>query len=226
LKTDGTVVCWGDNTGGLLTTPSGTYRQVSVGELLACAVKTDATVVCWGTNSSPGVPSGSFRQVSVGLSSCGVRTDGTLACWGNIADAQADPAPTGTFRFVSVGYASQPAANTWDVAASGVHADDSAVAWRFERTTGGSSSTIVGLTSPAGMFKHISTYEQSCGVKTDGTVACWGDNGKGEATPPAGTFRQVSAGFQYTCGITTAGTVQCWGDNTDGKATPPPGTFW
>ena len=34
----------------------------------------------------------------------------------------------------------------------------------------------------------------ACGVKTDGTVACWGDNSVGQATPPAGTFTAVSAG--------------------------------
>src|SRR5437764_8804113 len=30
--------------------------------------------------------------------------------------------------------------------------------------------------------------------RSDGTVGCWGSNGSGQATPPAGTFTQVSAG--------------------------------
>jgi len=31
----------------------------------------------------------------------------------------------------------------------------------------------------------------SCALRTDGTVACWGSNGSGQATPPASTFTQV-----------------------------------
>ena len=65
----------------------------------------------------------------------------------------------------------------------------------------------------------------TCGVRTDGTLACWGLNGDGQATPPAGTFSQVSAGLSHTCGVRTDGTLACWGDNTWGQATPPAGTF-
>ena len=68
-------------------------------------------------------------------------------------------------------------------------------------------------------------FEHTCGVKTDSTLACWGDNSQGQASPPTGTFTQVSAGLQHTCGIRTDGTVACWGDNSQGQATPPGGTF-
>ncbi|HXE99954.1 MAG TPA: RCC1 domain-containing protein, partial [Solirubrobacterales bacterium] len=30
--------------------------------------------------------------------------------------------------------------------------------------------------------------QHTCGIKTDGTVACWGLDTDGQATPPAGTF--------------------------------------
>ena len=65
----------------------------------------------------------------------------------------------------------------------------------------------------------------TCGVKTDGTVACWGDNTYGQATPPAGTFTAVSAGRFHTCGVKTDATVACWGRNGNGQSTPPAGTF-
>ena len=62
-------------------------------------------------------------------------------------------------------------------------------------------------------------------MRTDGTLACWGWNGDGQATPPAGTFTQVSAGTGHTCGLRTDGTLACWGRNDSGQATPPTGTF-
>ena len=70
-------------------------------------------------------------------------------------------------------------------------------------------------TPPAGAFSQVSTrYGHSCGVKTDGTIACWGEPdflNFGQATPPAGAFSQVSAGNRHTCGVKTDGTVACWG---------------
>jgi hypothetical protein len=62
-------------------------------------------------------------------------------------------------------------------------------------------------------------------VKTNGTLACWGDNSYGQSTPPAGTFTQVAAGASHTCGVKTDGTLACWGYNGSGQSTPPAGTF-
>ncbi len=48
---------------------------------------------------------------------------------------------------------------------------------------------------PAGpSSRWMRATEHTCAVRTDGTVACWGCELHGQATPPAGTFRQVSAG--------------------------------
>ena len=65
----------------------------------------------------------------------------------------------------------------------------------------------------------------ACGVRGNHTVTCWGKNGAGQASPPAGDFVTVSAGYTHTCGLHTDGTVACWGDNTYGQASPPPDRF-
>ncbi|MDF2696387.1 MAG: putative family exoprotein [Labilithrix sp.] len=65
----------------------------------------------------------------------------------------------------------------------------------------------------------------TCGVRPNGTVACWGSSGYGQTTAPAGTFTSVSAGTNHTCGVKTDGTVACWGSNGYGEATAPAGTF-
>jgi len=64
----------------------------------------------------------------------------------------------------------------------------------------------------------------TCGLRRDGTVACWGYNVDGQSTPlthSAGDFAQLSAGGYHTCGLKTDGTVACWGSNDDGQAPPP-----
>ncbi len=99
--------------------------------------------------------------------------------------------------------------------------------WGTEPGSGGAETSgvlrsddpsVVGATVSAGAF-------HSCGVRTDGTVACWGYNADGRASPPAATFTQVSAGYGHTCGVRTDGSLACWGNNWIGQATPPAGTF-
>ena len=63
-------------------------------------------------------------------------------------------------------------------------------------------------------------------MKEDGAVACWGLDEYGQATPPAGTFFSVSAGWFHTCGVKGDGSIVCWGDDEYGQATPPAGTFF
>ena len=65
----------------------------------------------------------------------------------------------------------------------------------------------------------------SCQVESDGSVACWGADDYGQATPPPGTFLSVSAGDLHTCGVRTDGSVACWGLDLRGQASPPDGTF-
>jgi hypothetical protein len=62
-------------------------------------------------------------------------------------------------------------------------------------------------------------------VKSDSTLACWGNNDYGQSTPPAGTFVQISAGEYHTCGVKSDGVLACWGRTNYGQSTPPAGNF-
>jgi alpha-tubulin suppressor-like RCC1 family protein len=75
-----------------------------------------------------------------------------------------------------------------------------------------------------------------CGVRTDGTAVCWGNNmyganGDGHSvnnttvqfdslTAVAGSlsFVEVDRGYSTTCGTTKTGQSYCWGDNEYGQA--------
>lgn len=56
-----------------------------------------------------------------------------------------------------------------------------------------------------------------------GRVVCWGSNGRGQSSPPKGTFIQISAGRFHTCGVKMDETVECWGGR--GAGTTPKGLF-
>ena len=58
----------------------------------------------------------------------------------------------------------------------------------------------------------------ACGLRADGTVACWGVNDDGQAEAPSGGFTALSAGASNTCGLRTDGTLVCWGRNDDQPA--------
>jgi alpha-tubulin suppressor-like RCC1 family protein len=61
----------------------------------------------------------------------------------------------------------------------------------------------------------------TCGVKTDGTIACWGADDLGQLRPPPGTFTAISAGDYYACALGTDGVIACWGDDSQGVSHPP-----
>ena len=69
--------------------------------------------------------------------------------------------------------------------------------------------------------------KHTCGLRTDGTVECWGsntdheENFAGQADAPEGTFTTVDAGGLHTCGLRTDGAIECWGHNDFGQSDGP-----
>ncbi len=65
----------------------------------------------------------------------------------------------------------------------------------------------------------------SCAIKTDGTVQCWGKNGSGQGTVPAdlGSVSSISTGFRHTCAIKADDSLQCWGSDGYGQSSDPSG---
>ncbi len=84
----------------------------------------------------------------------------------------------------------------------------------------------------AASFVSVSAREaHTCGVRSDGSAACWGSNEDSwgnmvdQAMPPDGSLVSVSAGGGNTCGVRSDGSVACWGKDDAGQATPPEGSF-
>ena len=86
----------------------------------------------------------------------------------------------------------------------------------------GGYHTVGQSTPPSGEFVSVSAGGyHTCGLRPDGTIACWGWDVAGQSTPPSGEFVSVSAGLFHTCGLRPDGTVACWGDDEESQSTPP-----
>ncbi|HEX7291453.1 MAG TPA: hypothetical protein VF250_10035 [Conexibacter sp.] len=161
-----------------------------------------------------------YQALSVGGSqACALRADDTAVCWGA--------------RYA--GATSAPADRFAEVASGGFNhcglrlADRSIACW--------------GLYAPFWMPQlprapitaiGIGTFHMCVVVASDGHVACVGgrsgppgeDVDDGEADPPPGAFKAVTAGWSHTCAIRADDTVACWGeDSWTGKTHPPSGAF-
>ncbi|HEY0605346.1 MAG TPA: hypothetical protein VGD58_20665, partial [Herpetosiphonaceae bacterium] len=64
-----------------------------------------------------------------------------------------------------------------------------------------------------------------CGLRTNGTVICWGANGYGQMFVPFDSFTQISSHGATSCGVRVDRTLVCWGDNRWSQATPLSGEF-
>ena len=88
------------------------------------------------------------------------------------------------------------------------------------------ATTTFPSTATPSKFTSVSAgYEHSCGLKTDGTINCWGDGVSVDYAPPGGSFTSVSAGQIHTCGVRTDGRLLCWGPGRVGGDAPHAGQF-
>ena len=140
---------------------------MTAGGVHTCGLRTDGTVVCWGARyefdeGQTDAPDGLFTAVTAGSRhSCGLRTDGTITCWGSneVLDGFVAESPDESDG-------GPPRVCVTVFCAYGVQ-------WQSP--------------SSDGQFTAVSAGgSHSCGLRTDGTITCWGANDSGQANPPTG----------------------------------------
>ena len=62
----------------------------------------------------------------------------------------------------------------------------------------------------------------SLAIRVDGSIACWGDNGDGQAPPDGvpGNFVAIAAGAAHSLALRVDGSIACWGLNDFDQAPP------
>ena len=203
--------------------PGGTNYQglAAAGSDLLCGIRADDSLQCWGRSSISMAdhPKGSFSGVSAARrAACGLHADQTMECWGrwysDVDHRSQVVAPEGTFSKVDLAEEQACALGTdGRVTCFGHFAE---------------ADARLGVIPIDGTFSDVAAIHDDfggCGIRTDGTVACWGDDTWGQASPPSGTFTDVAAGRMTLCAIRSSGQLECWGRGLYGAADPPAGRY-
>jgi len=218
LRSDGTVVAWGNNNSGQCDVPAGLSNVVAVsaGANHSLALRSDGTVVAWGDNSKGqcNVPSGLSGVVAIAAGkehSLALKSDGAVVAWGDNTYGQCT-VPSGLSHVVAV-------------AAGGYHSlalksDGAVVAW--------GDNTYGQCTVPSGLSHVVAIAAggyHSLALRSDGTVVAWGNNDYGQCDVPEGLADviMVAAGFSHSLVARSDGTVVAWGWNITGQCNVPEG---
>lgn len=191
LKTDGTVVAWGNSTFGQTNLPPGLSNVVAVacGDYHSMALTSGGNVVVWGatnvTHEGGGGGSNSFgiSIVPAGLSNVvaiaggafhclALKSDGTMIGWGRNNGGQTN-VPAGLTNVVAI-------------AAGSYHN----LALRDDGTVAAWGTNSLGQTNVPGGLSNVVAIAAgnyfSLALKADGTVVVWGDHGFLQTNTPAG----------------------------------------
>ena len=205
LRSNGTVVAWGDNDFGECDVPAGltNVKAISAGAGYSLALRNDGSVAHWG-NLSGFLPPGltGVKAISAGFShALALKSDGTIAGWGSdlVGEISGAVSQTG-IRALAAGQGFSVGCGDLDVTRGhwfGSGKNDYGQAETPEKD---------GIALAAG-FQHAAM------LLPDGTVVGWGRNQFGQATPPPGLkgVRVIEAGQDFTLALKNNGSLAAWG---------------
>jgi alpha-tubulin suppressor-like RCC1 family protein/UDP-3-O-[3-hydroxymyristoyl] glucosamine N-acyltransferase len=232
--------------------------NIAVGGYHACARLPDATAVCWGSNVQGELGNGTTSAVNVpvavvGLtdvvsmsaaiwSTCAVKTDGTVACWGT--PTELGIGASGGLELIPV---TNPHLSGVTAISSGhshhcaLKSDETLACWGDnlygqlgDGNEGGTQYTPVVVVDETGVgaLSNVSAVagmqHNSCALKTDGTVWCWGSGWRlGNGSTDGSTIpvqvsgitgaTAISMGGHNSFALLADGSVVQWGANGQGQ---------
>lgn len=213
LKTDGSVVAWGNTSYGgaapssVTTANSGVVSIYHTNGTFA-ALKNDGSVVVWGNSGGAGMApssvtaanSGVVSIYSTGAAFAALKPDGSVVAWGGPDYGGTDPGITGGVVAVY--------SNIYSFAA--LKSNGSVQAWGFSYYGGTTPENV-----SSGVVAVYSTQTAFAALKTDGSVVTWG---VGTAAPSSVTAANSNVVAIYSnedsfVALKTNGGVIAWGTN-------------
>lgn len=235
----------GDKASPTTIETSRTVKQIAAGEAHGCFVANDGTLWCWG-DGQIGVDAyprpraapaqvgaaADWRSVSTGHQhTCALKQDGSLWCWGGNGSSQLGFVASQVG--VSVPGRVAPEQRWATVSAGGSHTcaireDKTVWCWGLGEAGQLGAGSRVAYSEPAPVQAGTASdwvsislgKNQSCGLRAEGTLWCWGGARRREATGmspqqvgTASAWRSVSLGESHGCGLQRDGSLWCWGES-------------
>ncbi|MBW4056365.1 MAG: hypothetical protein HIU83_13375 [Proteobacteria bacterium] len=223
LKSDGSVVAWGDNSYGQTNVPAAAQSgvvAVASGGWHELALKDNGSVIAWGApwgdNSTvPAAAKSGVVAVAAGYEfSLALKSDGSVVAWGDNTSGQTTVPAAAQSGVVAIS-----AGRYFSLA---LKSDGSVVAWGDNS----SGETTIPLAAQSGVVAIAAGDQHALALKNDGTLVSWGYSGYGLASIPLAAQSSVvaiDAGGGDSLALKNDGTVVAWGDNSYGQATVPSG---
>jgi alpha-tubulin suppressor-like RCC1 family protein len=238
ITTSGDAYCWGLNEDGQLgSTTSQLCSDPNGGTPLPCAT---APVAVSGGHT--------FESIDAGLAhTCGIRPDAAAYCWGSNQWGElgigADVPPSSVTPLAvawPAGFAQIVASYHGYTCGVGL-GDGLGYCWgnndlgQLGRgTISGEEHDVAAVPAGTTFLSMQAAIFHTCGLATDGTAYCWGQNpfglGHGGTTPSelpvqvaSGLrFVNLATGWYRTCGVASDGIAYCWGNDPLGNGSPDP----
>jgi hypothetical protein len=226
LRSDGTIVAWGNNDRGQLNVPSLRrglhYVAIAAAYTISAALVSDGSARFWGLNAGeitatlPTPPPGrSYTKIATGdRHALILRDDGILIGLGDNTWGQCNiPILPAGVTFVDI------ATNLHSL---GLLSNGEILAWgqnvyfqcNVPPLPQGTRYTQVGTTATGSMA-----------LRSDGKLIYWGDpfnfNGSLPEAPPNHHFTDVTVGSGHALGLDSSGTLQHWGSSAQGSEQIP-----
>ncbi|MEE8572611.1 MAG: FlgD immunoglobulin-like domain containing protein, partial [Gemmatimonadota bacterium] len=196
LKSDGTIVAWGNNYAGQCNVPepNADFVAVAAGRSYNLGLKSDGTIVTWGCDirgqCDVPLPRAGFVAVAAGYwHGLGLKSNRRVEAWGLNNYGQCDvPLPNSNFVAVAGGYGHS----------LGLKSDGTVVAW------GDNQYGQCNVPAPNADFVAAAAGKsQSLGLKSDGAIVAWGlnDYHQCDIPSPNADFVAVAGGAFHSLGI-------------------------
>lgn len=256
LQASGKISCWGQGTFGQMgngtttvtnavpveVSDPGPFTDVAVAMATVCATKKSGTVWCWGRDNYRQLGDGDLnssnatRPVQAKVGNAYQITAGTEAMFALVDTSVQAPKSSGDLN----GKFTVAQTETNAMHACHIRPNGTIWCWGLEHNgeigNGGAASETaaspVMVTDPGPWYWVSAGLDHTCGIKTDGSAWCWGDDSSGQLgnggitgdqvspSPVVNTntipWAQISAGLSSTCAIKADGSLWCWGSDTDG----------
>ncbi len=213
LRSDGTIVGWGDNSYGQSNGLSNTVA-IAASWYQSAAVLAGGRVTNWGQTYGTLPILTNAVAISAGAEHVlALLRDGTLAGWGEAGNPATNlPPGLGQVKAIASGWHHNLA----------LLPDGTVTAWGLNPQLYGYPTNV-----PAGLSNVIAVAAgayHSLALRLDGTVVAWGYNVAGQTNvPPSATnVAAIAAGASFSLALKADGTLVAWGDTSPGLPTQLP----